>query len=163
MNVKPGGKHACMHNGWYMHNGQKIVQQMIYPNDHPTHPDKPKGINAVLMKRGLYQCQLWGKCENKCEPDKDNCYNKQILKYQNNFQEQKSLVQETIEAAGHLCIFLPKFHYELNYIEFFWDIVKKYFHDNCDYTFNALKRNLPQALHSVYLNMFRLWKQSVYR
>ena len=33
--------------------------------------------------------------------------------------EQKSSVQEVIEAAGHLCIFLPKFHCELNFIEFF--------------------------------------------
>ena len=32
----------------------------------------------------------------------------------------KSLVQEVIEAAGHICIFLPKFHCELNFIEFFW-------------------------------------------
>jgi hypothetical protein len=38
---------------------------------------------------------------------------------QPDFQQQKSLVQEVIEAAGHLCILLPKFHCELNFIEFF--------------------------------------------
>jgi len=163
MNVKPGGKQARMHDGWYICNGQKTAQTMIYPNDHPTHPDKPKGINAVLTECGLYQSQLRGKCESKCEPDKEDCCNKQILGHQDNFQQQKSLVQETIEAAGHLCIFLPKFHCELNYIEFFWGVVKKYLRDNCDYTFDALKRNLPHALSSVCLNTFRLWEHRMYR
>lgn len=143
MNVKPGGKQARMHNGWYIHNGQKIVQSMIYPNDHSTYPDKPKGINAVVVECGLYQSQLPGKCKGKCEADKVDCYNKQILERQDDFQQQKSLVWETIKMAGHLCIFLPKFHCELNYIEFFWGAVKKYLRDNCDYTFDALKRNLP--------------------
>jgi hypothetical protein len=119
MNVKPGGKQARMHDGWCIHNGQKTAQPMIYPNDHPTHSDKPKGINAVLVECGLYQSQLRGKCEGKCEADKEDCCNKKILECQDDFQEQKSLVQETIEAAGHLCIFLLKFHCELNYIEFF--------------------------------------------
>jgi transposase len=54
-----------------------------------------------------------------------------------------------IEAAGHLCIFLPKFHCELNFIEFFWDAIKKYLQEHCDYTFETLKENLPKALASV--------------
>jgi len=37
-------------------------------------------------------------------------------------------------AVGHLCIFLPKFHCELNFIKFFWGVVKKYLYNNCDYT-----------------------------
>jgi hypothetical protein len=41
--------------------------------------------------------------------------------------EQRSLLQEVIEAAGHF--FLPKFHGELNFIEFFWGMVKKYLRD----------------------------------
>ena len=96
------------------------------------------------------------------ENNKDDCCNKRILECQDDFQQQKSLVQETIEAAGHLCIFLPKFHCELNYIEFFWGVVKKYLCNNCDYTFDALKRNLLQALHSVWLNTFWLWEQRMY-
>jgi hypothetical protein len=53
---------------------------------------------------------------------------------------QKSLVQEVIESAGHFCLFLPKFHCELNFIEYFWGMVKKYLRDNCDYTFDTLKK-----------------------
>ena len=55
------------------------------------------------------------------------------------FGAQKSLLQEIIEAAGHLCIFLPKFHCKLNFIEFFWGVVKCYLCENCDYTFATLK------------------------
>ena len=43
-----------------------------------------------------------------------------IISQQPDFVEQKSSVQEVVEEAGHLCIFLPKFHCELNFIEFFW-------------------------------------------
>jgi hypothetical protein len=33
-----------------------------------------------------------------------------------------SLKQETIKGLGHLCLFLLKFHCELNFIEFFWGL-----------------------------------------
>jgi hypothetical protein len=60
---------------------------------------------------------------------------------QPDFEEQKSLVQETIEAAGHLCIFLLKFYCELNFIvriiEFFWGAVKKYLREHCDYAYDG--------------------------
>jgi hypothetical protein len=49
-----------------------------------------------------------------------------------------------IEEAGHLCVFLSKFHCELNFIEFFWGTVKKYLRENCDYTFDTLKANMPK-------------------
>ena len=53
----------------------------------------------------------------------DSCCNVHILEMQPIFVEQKSLVQEVIKEAGHLCIVLPKSHCELNFIEFFWGTV----------------------------------------
>ncbi|KAG1799395.1 uncharacterized protein HD556DRAFT_1231634, partial [Suillus plorans] len=59
---------------------------------------------------------------------------------------------------GHMCIFLQKFHCKLNPIEFFWGRVKKYLHDNCDYMFDTLKKNMSLALTSVSVNTIRLWQ-----
>jgi len=60
--------------------------------------------------------------------------------------------------VGNLCIFLPKYHCELNFIEFFWGAVKRYLHENCDYTFSTLQANLPATLASVNLNTIFHWE-----
>ena len=78
------------------------------------------------------------------------------LEHQPDFLAQKSLVQETIEAAGHLCIFLPKFHCKLNFIEYFWGAVKCYLCEHCNYTHAGLQENLPKALASV--DTSTIWK-----
>jgi hypothetical protein len=49
-----------------------------------------------------------------------------ILANQPDFLEQKCSIAEIIEDAGHLCLFLPKYHCELNIIEFFWGATKRY-------------------------------------
>ena len=122
MNMHPGRKQARMRDGWFLHDGEKITQPMIFPPSHQTYPDQPKGMCKVLIERGLYSDKLHMQCKLDCISN--SCCAKQILELQPDFKEQKSLVQEVIEAAGHLCIFLPKFHCELNYIEFFWGAVK---------------------------------------
>ena len=162
MNVRPGGKQARMRNGWFLRDGQKISQPMVFPCDHPDFLNEPKGIKTVLTERGLFQSGLRGKCQ-KCDGDKDDCCNKRILELQADFRDQKSLVQDVIEAAGHMCIFLPKFHCELNFIEFFWGAVKKFLRDNCDYTFATLKENMPKALASVQRSTIRLWEHRMHR
>ena len=83
------------------------------------------------------------------------------MESQADFLKQKSLVQETIEGLGHLCLFLPKFHCELNFIEFFWRAVKRYLHENCNYTFDTLKENLPKALESVPVQTIRRWEHQM--
>jgi hypothetical protein len=123
MNLRPGGKQACMRDGWFIQNGRKVTQMMIFPQDHPEFPDQPKGIKQVLTERGLWINNLHMHCKT-CAPGATSCCAKQILELQPDFKAQRSLVQEVIEAAGHLCIFLPKFHCELNFIEFFWGTVK---------------------------------------
>jgi hypothetical protein len=160
MNVHPSGKQAQMCNGWFICDGSKVIQPMVYPADHPTNPNNAKGIKAILMERGLYTDRLRGKCK-KCSSD--NCCGKRILELQPDFQQQKSLVQEVIEAAGHLCILLPKFHCELNFIKFFWGAVKKYLRDHCDYTFDTLKENMLKALKSVQLQTVQRWEHQMYR
>ncbi|KAI7967868.1 hypothetical protein MJO29_001145 [Puccinia striiformis f. sp. tritici] len=51
------------------------------------------------------------------------CWSK-ILSLQSDFATERPLLQSIIEDAGHICLFLPKFHCELNPIELFWSYIK---------------------------------------
>jgi hypothetical protein len=125
MNLRLGGKQACLQDGWYMLGNEKIVQSMNFPANHPTYPNKPKGMKAVLEEHSLWTVGLLMDCKT-CDLMATHCCAKHILDLQPDFVAQTSLVQEVIMTAGHLCIFLLKFHCELNFIEFFWGAVKKY-------------------------------------
>ncbi|KAI4293703.1 hypothetical protein K525DRAFT_181665, partial [Schizophyllum commune Loenen D] len=84
MNLKPGGKQARMRNGWFMRDGKKVIQSMIFPASHTEHPNQPKGI-------------------------------------------------------------------------------KVYLRENCDYTFDTLKANLPLAMASVSIETIRRWEHRMVR
>lgn len=76
---------------------------------------------------------------------------------------QQSLVQEVIEDLGHLCIILPKFHCELNFIEYFWGAIKHYLCDHCDNTFLTLQANMPVALETVNKLLIQKWHNQMMR
>ena len=156
MNLWPGSKQAKMHDGWFICDGTKVTQSMSFSQEHPEFSNQPKGMKVILEERGLWRAGLVMKCKDACTSD--TCCARCTIKSQPDFKEQQSLVQETIEAAGHYCIFLPKYHCELNFIEYFWGAVKKFIRDNCDYTFNTLKDNLPKAMASVKLETIRKWE-----
>lgn len=48
------------------------------------------------------------------------CCMQRVLPLQPDFVREKPLLQVIIEKAGHKCLFLPKFHCELNPIEMVW-------------------------------------------
>ncbi|KAJ7689723.1 hypothetical protein B0H17DRAFT_937013, partial [Mycena rosella] len=50
MNTKPGGKQARMHSGWYLKDGRKVVQPMIFPPNHLTYPNQPKGLKYKYLR-----------------------------------------------------------------------------------------------------------------
>ncbi|PLW50149.1 hypothetical protein PCASD_01822 [Puccinia coronata f. sp. avenae] len=52
------------------------------------------------------------------------CWSK-ILSQQSDFVNERPLLQSIIEDAGHVCLFLPKFHCELNPIELYWSYIKQ--------------------------------------
>lgn len=63
---------------------------------------------------------------------------------------QKCELEETLQGSGvHRVMFYPKFHCELNHIERFWCHGKQYARENCDYTLDSLRRNVPLALAHV--------------
>jgi hypothetical protein len=161
--MQPGGKQAFMCNGWFVHNRQKISQEMNFPANDPEFPSLPKGMKQVLTECGLWSNGLQMQCKDSCNLYATACCAKRLLDLQSDFKAQCSLVQEVIEADGHLCIVLPKFHCELNFIEFFWGAVKKYLCDNCDYAFTTLKENLLKVMASVQLSTIRKWEHRMIR
>jgi len=54
---------------------------------------------------------------DQCEIGKYCCHLR-ILEAQPDFLEEKSMLETVINTAGHEVIFYPKFHCELNYIEY---------------------------------------------
>ena len=53
-----------------------------------------------------------------------NCCMQCVLSVEKDFWEEKPLLQLVIKKAGHKCLFLPKFHCELNPIEMVWGQAK---------------------------------------
>ena len=68
---------------------------------------------------------------------------------------EKSLLETVILEAGHEVIFYPKFHCELNYIEYYWGALKKYTREHCPYSFAELEGTVLEAMDSVSLRTIR--------
>lgn len=54
-----------------------------------------------------------------------DCCMQRLLSLQADFKNEKPLLQLITEEAGHTCLFLPKFHCELNLIELVWGQAKR--------------------------------------
>jgi hypothetical protein len=78
-----------------------------------------------------------------------------VLESQPNFLAKKSLLEIEITRRGHECLFYPKFHCELNYIEFYWAAVKRYTREHCNYSFAELEGTVQCSLDSVSLVTIR--------
>ena len=82
-----------------------------------TEAGKAKGLKQMLEECGFNVEKMKAKCSPVCTFDSERCCLARLLSKQDDFQLQKSQVEEKITQRGHLCIFLPKFHCELNLIE----------------------------------------------
>ncbi|CAG8467208.1 5918_t:CDS:2 [Scutellospora calospora] len=124
MNLKDEGKQPLLRDGKMP---DSSVHIMTFVDEDGI--KKPKGIQRILEECGLWIENLQKKCES-CKLHIFDSTNEQycathILSCQPDFMSQKNHLKEVIEAAEHICIFYPKFHCELNYIEAFWrDILR---------------------------------------
>ena len=75
----------------------------------------------------------------------------------------KSALQIMIEERGHVCLFVPKFHCELNFIERHWSRCKKYTRDHCNYTMQGLRGAMPRAFDSISLTTLRKYSRLAWR
>ncbi|GES93332.1 hypothetical protein RCL_jg21131.t1 [Rhizophagus clarus] len=159
MNLKPGGKQPKMRNTIFGPSNQH--QSMVNENG------EPKGIKQVLIERGLWKnglnadCQL---CKDKVDDEnRVDCCARWIISLQPDFLGQKSASEEVILEAGHKCIFYPKFHCELNYIERYWGAAKRYTRENCNYSWSGLQHTVPAALESVNTITIRKFARKAWR
>ena len=65
------------------------------------------------------------------------------------FQSAKTIIEEEIESKGHMCVFLPKFHCELNPIERVWCHAKKHVKANNSGSVTRLRKLVPEALATM--------------
>ena len=116
MNKSDGGK-------------QRVQRDMIIPQSNPIveHRGKvqkmtladgtQKGLERVLTERGFDVHGMRAKCSPVCPMENTNCCMARLLSKQEDFMNQVSMLETLIQKSGHECIFLPKFHCELNPIE----------------------------------------------
>ena len=62
------------------------------------------------------------------------------------FQNERSALRTLVEDMGHICMMLPKFHCELNWIERVWSSSKHYARTHCMYTLPGLRETVPLSL-----------------
>lgn len=116
MNKSDGGK-------------QRKQRDTVIPHSNPysafrSQPQKmtladgsPKGMQRVLEERGFNVRDKRAKCAPVCPFENADCCMARLLSKQEDFVNQPSMLEAMITDAGHYCIFLPKFHCELNPIE----------------------------------------------
>ncbi|KII94474.1 hypothetical protein PLICRDRAFT_50427 [Plicaturopsis crispa FD-325 SS-3] len=69
-----------------------------------------------------------------------------VLSLQDDFVNEKPMLQHYIERRGHVCLFYPKFHCELNAIKMLWGYAKYRFRLASDQKFPTTKKLVPQCL-----------------
>ena len=83
------------------------------------------------------------------------------LKEMHDFKYEKTKVESKISARGHRCVFIPKYHCEVNPIERVWGHAKQYSRRHCDYTFAGLEKTIGPALDSVSVDLIRKYFRRV--
>ena len=67
----------------------------------------------MRVQSGQAPCEVF----KVCLIENTGCCMARLLSQQDDFKDQLSMLEALITTAGHLCLFLPKFHCELNLIE----------------------------------------------
>jgi len=72
-----------------------------------------------------------------------------IIKQHQDINNTKTILCELIEEHGHICVYLPKYHCELNPIERCWCHAKKYTRAYSNGSIIRLRKTVPEGLNTV--------------
>lgn len=131
MNVYPGGKQAIMRDTVW--DGK--VQKMVLPDG------TAKGMKLVLQERGV---DVKGMNAEKMR--------EKLCEFED-FSNQTTLLEELVRSKGHICLYLPKYHCELNPIERNWCHAKKVARQYVNGSIVRLREVVPTSLDAVSLEM----------
>src|SRR6266481_8102478 len=96
-------------NGRIVRDARKII--------YPGSQGNPWWDNKQLMDQMAAAIEIFDAAHPDCQAESQNCCMTHLLSQQEDFVDQESMLESMIKEQGHLCIFLPKFHCELNPIE----------------------------------------------
>lgn len=122
----------------------------------PARRGRQKGVRIVILclRNAIPRVSLFFLSPHPLSCDINlhmviGCCARRLLSAQPDFQAQKSDIEETIEMKSHLVLYYPKFHCELNHIEYFWSHSKRYARENCNYKIEGLRKTVPASLAHV--------------
>ena len=130
MNMHPGGKQPVTHDTVWNGKVQKMVDKY----------GRPRGLKSLLIARQVNVSGM--KLEEM----------RAIVATHKDFQDEQPEVTKRNEFG---CIFLIKFHCELNPIEKCWSQAKRYTRAHTNYIIQRLRVIIPQGLDSVNLDNIR--------
>ncbi|EIW73824.1 hypothetical protein CONPUDRAFT_68340 [Coniophora puteana RWD-64-598 SS2] len=139
---KPKGMRIILEECGYIKPGTKLVGDCKLCK--AKRARKPK-LALSPEEMDLADCEdLVNDSEDESRPS--DCCLLRILELQEDFQNELCLLQKVVEEAGNQCHFLPKFHPELNPIEYYWGWCKNYFRERSNGNFERGKRLLQEAV-----------------
>ena len=112
---------------------------------------KPGGKQAVLLDTLKLILQERGLNVTKMKADDMRA----TLQEMHDFKYEKTKLETLLTEHGYKGIFIPKFHFELNPIEWVWAQSKQCTRTPCDYSFKGLEDTIGPALDSVTVDMIR--------
>ncbi|KAF9504799.1 hypothetical protein BS47DRAFT_1374361 [Hydnum rufescens UP504] len=136
----------------------------IIPDDNPnislcekvqkmtTDSGAARGLQTVLEEHGIDTKGICAKCSPICPFKNERCCLAHIFSKQHDVINQVSMLEELITKVGHHCIFLPKFHCELNPIEMYWGYSKYCYCEAFKVTFADAKATAMDSLESCPLD-----------
>ncbi len=116
MNKSNGGKQPIQKDT-VIPQTNPVVEKQGQLQSMKTQDGLAKGLQQTLEEQGFNTKGMQAKCSPVCSVENLSCCMAHLLSCQDDFVDQTSMLECLIINAGHLLIFLPKFHCELNPIE----------------------------------------------